>query len=135
MFKFALQKEYKMDLGQCYLCLNVANLEASVDFYRRLGFEIIEDHSVENWVHLQHNNLILSLYQEHIENNLINFRGGDIEFIVHEAEKNELRFGQKPTKHQDGSWSAEIKDPDGNIIFFNTFPKEREKYLREGKIN
>jgi hypothetical protein len=65
-----------MDLGEYYPCLNVKNLTRSIEFYLKLDFRIIEDHRSENWAVLQHNNMALCLYQGHIDENLINFRGG-----------------------------------------------------------
>lgn len=123
-----------MDLGEHYPCLNVASLPASIDFYQKLGFEMIEDHTDENWAVLQHNNMALCLFQGHIDENLINFRGGDVSAIVHEATERGLTFEKTATQSEDGSWYAEVRDPDGNSIFFNTFPAEREKYVKTGKL-
>ena len=123
-----------MDLGEHYPCLNVQNLQHSIEFYQKLDFRIIEDHRSENWAILQHNNMALCLFQSHIENNLINFRGGDIEAIHKEAAARGLQFSKPAKKHPDGSWSAELIDPDGNVIFFNTFPEEREQYMQSGKL-
>ncbi len=39
-----------MDLGDHFLCLDVKNLETSLDFYSNLGFTISEDHRPERWV-------------------------------------------------------------------------------------
>ncbi len=123
-----------MDLGEYYPCLRVEDINKSIEFYEKLGFKIIEDFREENWAVLQHNNMALSLYQEHIERNLINFRGGDIEAIEKEAQANGIEFSKPATKHGDDSWSAEIIDPDGNVIFFNTYPSEREQYVKTGKL-
>ena len=123
-----------MDLGEHYPCLNVRDLTASIEFYLKLDFKIIEDHRDEGWAVLQHNNMALSLYQGHIEHNLINFRGGDIAEIQQEATARGLEFSKPAQEHPDGSWSAEIRDPDGNVIFFNTFPDEREQYVRTGRL-
>ena len=95
---------------------------------------MVEDQRQENWAILKHNNLILSLYQGHIQQNLINFRGGDIEAIAREIAAQGIDFSIPATKHPDGSWSAEVCDPDGNKIFFNTFPAEHQKYLKTGKL-
>lgn len=65
-----------MDLGEHFPCLDVRDLEQSIAFYEKLGFELVEDHRSESWAVLQHNNMVLCLYQGHIDTNLINFRGG-----------------------------------------------------------
>jgi len=123
-----------MDLGENYPCLAVADLGASIEFYEKLGFAIIEDHRDEKWCVLQHNNMALCLYQQHITENLINFRGGDVESIAAELEARGLTLEKPARLHPDGSWSAEIRDPDGNSIFFNSFPSEREQYQATGKL-
>ena len=123
-----------MDLGEHYPCLDVRDLARSIEFYEKLGFRMIEDHRAENWAVLQHNNMALCLFQGHIRENLINFRGGDIPAIERAALARGLVFETAARRHPDGSWSAEIRDPDGNCIFFNTFPEERERYARTGRL-
>ena len=123
-----------MDLGEHYPCLNVQDLARSIEFYQKLDFTIIGDHRSDNWAVLQHNNMALCLYQGHIDENLINFRGGDVQAIHNEASARGLAFIKPPRLEPDGSWSAEIRDPDGNSIYFNTFPDEREQYLRTSKL-
>ena len=44
--------------------------------------------------------LTLALYQEHIDQNLMNFRGGDIEAIQKEAAARGLRFTKPATRHR-----------------------------------
>jgi hypothetical protein len=97
-----------MDLGEYYPCLNVKNLTRSIEFYLKLDFRIIEDHRSENWAVLQHNNMALCLYQGHIDENLINFRGGDVEAIHKEATARGLEFIKPARIESDGSWSAEV---------------------------
>ena len=124
-----------MDLGEYFPCLNVKDLAKSMAFYQKLGFAVTGDHSAENWAVLKHNNMTLCLYQGHIVANMINFRGGDVSKIVQEGQAAGLEFQSPATKEADGSWGADICDPDGNIIYFNTFPDEREQYLKTGKLN
>ena len=116
------------------MCLNVKNLADSISFYHNLGFQVIDDQRQDNWAVLKHNDLILSLYEGHIEHNLLNFRGGDINDLAEKAIQNGLSFSKPPSREEDGSWSAESQDPDGNIIYFNTFPSEREVYIQKGTV-
>ena len=110
------------------------DLTRSIDFYRKLDFTIIGDDRSENWAVLRNNNMVLCLFRGHIDENLINFRGGDIEVIYTEATARGLEFTKPAHLEADGSWSAEIRDPDGNAVYFNTFPGEREQYVRTGKL-
>ncbi len=124
----------ELDLGEYYPCLDVKDLKKSIDFYTKLGFKITEDHTKDNWAVVRHNNMVLCLFQGHIDNNVINFRGGDIEEIYEKATKRGLEFSKPAQIEHDDSWSAEIIDPDGNIIYFNTFDEEREKYVKTGHL-
>ena len=123
-----------MDLGEYYPCLNVEDLLVSLEFYEKLGFGIVEDHRQDGWMVLQHNNMALCLFQGHIAQNLINFRGGDIPSIAQEARDRGLKLSKSEAREQDGSWSAEIIDPDGNVIYFNTFPDESKRYRATGRL-
>ena len=123
-----------MDLGEYYPCLKVDDIAASMAFYQKLNFKVIGDYSNEGWAVLQHNNMALCLYQGHIKQNLINFRGGDIREIVKKGEAAGLKFKSPATFEEDGSWGAEIIDPDGNVIYFNTSQKERDEYLQNGRL-
>ena len=124
----------ELDLGSYFPCLNVKNIHDSIDYYLKLGFKIREDHRKENWAVLQHNNMVLCLYQGHIETDLINFRGGDIKTIVRIASENGVKFTKQAYIEHDGSMSAETVDPDGNMIYFNTYPEERERYINKGTL-
>ncbi len=123
-----------MDLGEYNLCLDVRDLEASMLFYGRLGFEVMEDHREDRWAVMRHANLVVALYQGHLERNLLNFRGGDVAAIHEAAVAEGLEFVADAHEEHDGSWSAELVDPDGNHLYFNTFPDERERYLRDGRL-
>ena len=123
-----------VDLGENFPCLKVRDLQRSIEFYQKLDFKLTADHRSENWACLQHNNMVVCLYQGHIDENLINFRGGDIEAIYKEATARGLEFEKPAMQDPDGSWSATIRDPDGNAIFFNTFPRERDEYVRTGRL-
>lgn len=123
-----------MTLGDHFLCLDVRDIHASIDFYRKLDFTVTDDHTDDGWAMLQHRGFVLCLFQGHIDRNLMNFRGGDIEEIAAVLKERGIELSKGPEVEKDGSWSAEVKDPDGNVIYFNTFPAEREKFLREGGL-
>jgi len=124
----------ELDLGSYFPCLDVKDIHNSMDYYLKLGFTIREDHREENWAVLQHNNMVLCLFQGHIDVNMINFRGGDVEAIVTLASERGVKFSNPAHIEHDGSWSAETVDPDGNVIYFNTSSEERERYLKNGTL-
>ncbi|NLI97794.1 hypothetical protein GX441_03935 [bacterium] len=115
-----------LKLGWCELCLNVADLERSLGFYRKLGFNEIEVATDEGWAVLEHANLVLALYRGHIKENLINFRGGDVFKIAEELKSSGLELADEAHIEEDGSAGFTIRDPDGNAIYFNTHPGEGE---------
>lgn len=113
-----------MKLGWCELCLNVMNLERSLDFYEKLGFSEVEVDLDDGWAVLELSNLVLALYKGHIKENMINFRGGDVSRIAGELKARGLDMEEDFHIEDDGSAGATLRDPDGNLIYFNTHPGE-----------
>jgi catechol 2,3-dioxygenase-like lactoylglutathione lyase family enzyme len=107
-----------MNLGRFELCLKVKDFGASVDFYKRLGFSETVDWKESGYSSLTNGNLTISLYKDDIGCNIMNFRGEDVARIAQE-------LGIPWETEHDGSIGAWTKDPDGNIIYFNTAPGEK----------
>ena len=115
-----------MDLGRFELCLKVKDLQRSIDFYSKLGFRLVSSNLSSGWATLEYSNLVIALYQGHIDQNLLNFRGGDVFTIAAQIKQKGLKFKSDATIEEDGSAGAIIEDPDGNVIYFNTHPEEIE---------
>ena len=113
-----------LNLGRFEYCLTVRNLQKSLEFYTKLDFQQVGGNSEEGWLVLEHNELRLALYQGHIEENLMNFRGGDVFAIAKFLKKRGLKMKTDALHESDGSDGATIEDPDGNLIYFNTHPDE-----------
>lgn len=113
-----------MQLGRFELALNVADLNASLTFYSRLGFTQIDGSEHSGVAVIRSGNCRIALYQGHIAENLINFRGGDISAIDQQARAEGLTFEKKPFSAPDGSMGALLRDPDGNAIYFVSHPGE-----------
>lgn len=111
-------------LGRFEFCLDVADIKKSLDFYKKLGFKEREGDLETGWMVIEHGNCILGLYQGHISKNMLNFRGGDVFAIADVLKSQGLTMGTDAHKESDGSDGAEILDPDGNLIYFNTAPGE-----------
>jgi catechol 2,3-dioxygenase-like lactoylglutathione lyase family enzyme len=113
-----------MNLGRFELALNVADLNASLTFYRRLGFNQIDGSEESGVAVIQSGNCRIALYKGYIAENLINFRGGDIPAIAERAKTEGLTFEKEPFSGPDGGMGALIRDPDGNAVYFVSHPDE-----------
>ncbi len=106
------------------------DLRRSRDFYTKLGFRTIDGNADEGWLILSNGELRLGLNQGHIETNLLNFRGGDVHAVARALRRKGLRFERGPSGDPTKSVEATLLDPDGNVIYFNTFANEREAWRR-----
>jgi len=113
-----------MNLGHFELALNVADLNASLAFYRGLGFSQIEGSEESGVAVIESANCRIVLYRGYIAENLINFRGGDIPVIAERARTAGLIFEKEPFSGLDGSMGALLRDPDVNAIYFVSHPNE-----------
>ena len=109
-----------MKLGRTEFSLNVRNLAASREFYRSLGFEKVEGAEAEGWLVLEKSGCRIGLYQGHIPGNALTFFGGDISAISKHLAEAGYEMASGPEKEEDGSLGATVKDPDGNLIYFNS---------------
>jgi catechol 2,3-dioxygenase-like lactoylglutathione lyase family enzyme len=123
------------DLGRLEVCLNVKKLERTLKFYNNLGFRKVAGKPEDGWAILERDGFRIDLFEGHIKENVLNFRGGDVPRIVGAVRGR----GMKPfdVKHLggDGSGRAMLRDPDGNLLFFDTTPRERtvRKKARAGR--
>ena len=114
----------EIKLGRFEFCLTVKDIKESLGFYKKLGFKSKDGNLDEGWQIIEHGNCILGLYQGHIKVNLLNFRGGDVFAIAEYLKSQGLELAKDAFTEEDGSAAAEIRDPDGNCVYFNTFPGE-----------
>jgi catechol 2,3-dioxygenase-like lactoylglutathione lyase family enzyme len=121
-----LTPDEKLQLGRFDLCLDVTDVKKSAEFYKKLGLIEVEGNIEENWVVLSQGNLRLALYQGHIKEITLNFRGGNVQSITNDLKAKGIEFEKDVKIAEDGSVSAEIRDPDGYSIFFDTHPSEKD---------
>jgi catechol 2,3-dioxygenase-like lactoylglutathione lyase family enzyme len=131
-----LGKEYKFDFDQIYqakpsimlgrtdLCLDVSNLQESVEFYENLGLVRLEGNMDDKWIILSQGNLRLALFEADETAITINFRGGDVKSIYDILMEKQIQFEKPPMEEDDGSVGMTLYDPDGNFIYFNTASDE-----------
>ncbi len=117
-----------IDLGWFCICLNAADVEASAEFYEKLGFREIGETAPKVRISLAHGTDVLTP-MNFLKANHINFRGGDIDALATELKSRgfEVRGLNTGPERECGDFT--ITDPAGNDVFFNTFPRERKAYL------
>jgi catechol 2,3-dioxygenase-like lactoylglutathione lyase family enzyme len=103
-------------LGWFVTSLAVADLDRSVDFYRKLGFER-EHGDVEGNATLHSGDCSIGLYQGIIEPDRMQliFWQGDVEASARAFAAKGVRFERGPSRDEKGS-GVVLKDPDGHTL-------------------
>jgi len=129
-------KAEAMLLGDFTYCLNTRDIRRTVEFYRRLGWHLTGDHLQENWGVMTRekqpefgkvlrDGTYLSLFTGHIPANMLNWRGGDVYGIAEVLRGRGIQFDREPFTGDDGGDALPLQDPDGHLLYFNTYPGER----------
>jgi catechol 2,3-dioxygenase-like lactoylglutathione lyase family enzyme len=106
------------------ISLSVADIQASVDFYEKLGFKHVEGvGSIESkWILMQNGKARVGLFQGFFPKNTITMNPKDARVIYNAAEKAGLKTvykaGMDKTK---GPASFSVVDPDGNPVLIDQF--------------
>jgi catechol 2,3-dioxygenase-like lactoylglutathione lyase family enzyme len=102
-------------LGFFQLILKVTNLEASIDFYTKLGFTLAGDRSTGTVV-LTSGNCHLRLDQSPAADHLLSFRSRDTIPAIASLKAAGVQFEQLPPSEPSGGATILLRDPDGNAI-------------------
>jgi catechol 2,3-dioxygenase-like lactoylglutathione lyase family enzyme len=117
-------------LGESTICLSVADIAKSAVFYERLGMRRSGGDPAGGWAVFSNDtprSFRIGLYsKEHIAEHLINFRGGDVSATAERLQGEGLELERGPETESDGSDGLMLRDPEGNLIYFNTSPQERQ---------
>jgi lactoylglutathione lyase len=114
-------------LGAFSVSLAVKDLQASREFYAKLGFEPVGGNAEQNWLILRNGITTIGLFQGMFEKNLLTFNPGwdaecttldhftDVRALQKQLEAAGLAFA---TRAEDGTGPASfvVVDPDGNPI-------------------
>ncbi|HEX9709253.1 MAG TPA: VOC family protein [Candidatus Thermoplasmatota archaeon] len=119
------ERPLRTDLGRVDFCLNVRSIARSREFYGTLGFRKVGGNIERKWLIMKRGEFRLGLFQGYIDENLVNFRGGHVGRIVEGLGERGLKPYNVRKLAPDGSGSALLKDPDGNVLFFDSTPRER----------
>lgn len=101
------------------------NLRRSCEFYERLGFRQVGGNRKKGWAIFERDGYRIDLFHGYIPDNLLNYRGGHIAQIVERLRARGLVPYDVKVLKAPGTGRAMLKDPDGNVIFFDTTKRER----------
>jgi len=113
-----------MELGWFEVSLDVKDIGKSLDFYRALGFDLVDGGVEVRVATLQKGDCRIGLYQGHLdppETQLI-FWQGDVEAIARELTDKGLSFEKGPSEGHGGGVGAMLRDPDGHPLYFVNLP-------------
>lgn len=120
-----------MDLGAFSISLSVKDIQASRDFYRKLGFDDFGGDTSQNWLIMKNGNTVIGLFQGMFEGNILTFNPGwdqdagnlpqftDIRDIQKELIKSGLKLDSQADENSSGPAHLILKDPDGNLIMLD----------------
>ena len=122
-----------MDLGAFSISLAVEDLDVSIEFYRKLGFEQLGDSGDMRYAILKNGEHIIGLFEKMFEKNILTFNPGwdqsaqnldeftDVRDLADQLEADGLELIQRPEPGTEGPASIVLEDPDGNPILIDQF--------------
>jgi len=122
------QKIILMDLGQFSVSLPVKNMTKSVEFYQKLGFEIIDgghmnegfpDSGTTSWRILKSGNSVIGLFQGMFDDMIFTFNPKDVRSIQKELKANGISLLKEADESTSGPEHIIMTDPDGNQIMLD----------------
>jgi catechol 2,3-dioxygenase-like lactoylglutathione lyase family enzyme len=120
-----------MELGAFSISLAVKDLNASREFYKKLGFQEFGGEASQNWLILKNGDTVIGLFQGMFEKNMLTFNPGwdssaqklpsfmDVREIQRRLKAEALALVSEADERTQGPASLVIEDPDGNPILID----------------
>lgn len=120
-----------MNLGALSVSLAVKDIQASRDFYEKLGFEQVAGDMEANWLIMRNRRHVIGLFQDMFEANILTFNPGwdqdcnnvdeftDVRDIQRELKKRGISLSSEADESSSGPASIMLSDPDGNTILID----------------
>jgi catechol 2,3-dioxygenase-like lactoylglutathione lyase family enzyme len=117
-----------MELGAFSISLAVKDLQASRQFYEKLGFTSFAGDPSQNWLILKNGDHVIGLFQGMFENNILTFNPGwdqnaksvanftDVRELQRRLKAEGVQFASEADESTAGPASFIVVDPDGNSI-------------------
>lgn len=122
-----------MELGAFSISLTVRDLEASREFYQKLGFEITGGSADQNYLILKNGTTLIGLFHGMFEKNILTFNPGlaqcterlddftDVREIQRRLRQQGVRLEEAADESTAGPAHITVLDPDGNPILIDQF--------------
>jgi len=120
-----------MKLGAFSVSLAVKDIEASKQFYGKLGFATLGGDQAHNWLILKNGDHVIGLFQGMFEKNILTFNPGwdssaqplpeftDVRELQRQLKAQGVKFTSEADETTTGPASFTLEDPDGNPILFD----------------
>ena len=120
-----------MNLGSFSVSLNVKDINASRDFYTKLGFEPMGGDIEQNWLILRNGDHVIGLFQGMFEKNMLTFNPGwdqqcaeldsftDVRELQKKLKESDVEIMDAAIEGSEGPASFMVMDPDGNPILID----------------
>lgn len=117
-----------MKLGAFSVSLAVKDLEASRQFYEKLGFTRFAGDPSQNWLILKNGDHVIGLFQGMFEKNMLTFNPGwdndarplaeftDVRELQRQLRADGVAFVSEADESTTGPASFMVVDPDGNPV-------------------
>ncbi len=117
-----------MQLGVFSISLAVKDIEASKQFYQKLGFSVFGGNQAHNWLIMKNGDHIIGLFQGMFEGNILTFNPGwnsdaqpigpftDVRELQRQLKAQGLTLTSEADEGTTGPASFTLTDPDGNAI-------------------
>lgn len=117
-----------MDLGSFSVSLAVKDIQASKEFYEKLGFTEFAGDISQNWLILRNDQHVIGLFQGMFERNIMTFNPGwdqgaqpsdpftDVRELQKQLKGKGVEFQTEADETTEGPASFVVVDPDGNPI-------------------
>jgi catechol 2,3-dioxygenase-like lactoylglutathione lyase family enzyme len=120
-----------MELGNFSVSLAVKDIEASRQFYQKLGFEVFGGDQSQHWLILKNGDRVIGLFQGMFERNMLTFNPGwdadarrldaftDVRELQRRLKAQGVPLVSEADEGTTGPASFLVVDPDGNPILFD----------------
>jgi catechol 2,3-dioxygenase-like lactoylglutathione lyase family enzyme len=120
-----------MKLGAFSVSLAVRDLDASRQFYEKLGFSTLGGDASQNWLILKNGDCVIGLFQGMFDKNILTFNPGwdqganplddfiDVREIQRRLKAQGVELMGEADENSTGPAHFMLADPDGNTILFD----------------